>query len=111
MRLALVTGEFPPMQGGVGDYTRQLAREFVRRGIGVMVITSLINDQRSVISQPPLAISYTRFASWRSLTHIATLTRDCDIVHIQYQAEAYGMTPPIHFLPRYLLWKNSGCKV
>ncbi len=142
MKLALVTGEFPPMQGGVGDYTYEIAKEFARRGIMVTVIT----DQRSAVggSSPrrgspvwralraaarsaatrdsarapqsgggdmPYATRTTQYAHWRSLPHISKLTRDYHLVHIQYQAAAYGMTPPIHFLPRYLRWRNARRKV
>jgi glycosyltransferase involved in cell wall biosynthesis len=137
MHLALITGEFHPLQGGVGDYTRELAREFARRGLTVTVITdtratgseqlSVSSEQSSPLHNPPLtihypqsitrkakaplrnppfAIRYTPFASWHSLPHVVNLIRDCDIIHIQYQAAAYGMTPPIHLLPRYLRWRN-----
>jgi glycosyltransferase involved in cell wall biosynthesis len=112
MKLALVSGEFPPMQGGVGDYTHQMALEFAHRGIDVRVVTS--PPQRNPGSSPPsaqhsgqpYALTYTRFPSWRSLSDIHALTRECDIVHIQYQAAAYGLTPPIHLLPRYLRWRQ-----
>ncbi len=128
MRVALISGEFPPMQGGVGDYTRELAREFARRGIEVSVITQ--HERASPQPSPGRGEGEVRtalstlgrgdgsegksfsslhriaFHAFRSLLQIDRLTRDCDIVHIQYQAAAYGMTPPIHFLPRYLRWRN-----
>ncbi len=31
MRVLLITGEFPPMQGGVGDYTHEIARGLAAR--------------------------------------------------------------------------------
>src|SRR5574337_1193637 len=77
MDVTLVGGEFPPMQGGVGDYTRELAREFARRGLRV----------------------------------VERLTRDQPVVHIQYQAAAYGMTAPIHLLPQYLRWRKPARRV
>ena len=33
---------------------------------------------------------------------VHALARGCNLVHIQYQAAAYGMTAPLHTLPRYL---------
>ncbi len=54
MQLALITGEFPPQQGGVGDYTRALASEFARRGLAVTVIT----DQHALGLQPTAANDY-----------------------------------------------------
>jgi hypothetical protein len=32
MHILLISGEFPPMQGGVGDYTREMARAFTAHG-------------------------------------------------------------------------------
>ena len=40
MRIGLVTGEYPPMEGGVGAYTEQLARALAALGHEVHVITS-----------------------------------------------------------------------
>jgi len=38
MRILLISGEYPPMQGGVGDYTREMARSFVTLGHEVWVL-------------------------------------------------------------------------
>src|SRR6266513_2376134 len=40
MRVGLVTGEYPPMQGGVGDFTRQLGQALAGLGVETHVITS-----------------------------------------------------------------------
>ena len=49
MKIGLVTGEYPPQQGGVGDFTRELARALNVLGHEVQVITS-IADQPSPAS-------------------------------------------------------------
>src|SRR5581483_71507 len=46
MRVLFVTGEFPPMQGGVGDCTNEIARALVKRGVEVSVLTT--DDPSSV---------------------------------------------------------------
>ena len=60
MRIGLVTGECPPAQGGVGDFTRELGRELVGLGHEVHVITgewrmangeSQIGNRKSQISK------------------------------------------------------------
>jgi glycosyltransferase involved in cell wall biosynthesis len=134
MKLSIVTGEFPPDQGGVGDYARELAAEFARRSVEVQVITKMaasrsifirsnvpgdsigqpqpgctpdagarVNEAPArVASGPSYTVSHARFRSWRSLPAVRELVRGCDIVHLQYQAAAYGMTAPIHLLPRFL---------
>ena len=40
MRICFVTGEYPPMQGGVGDCTRELGRALLQLGHQVIVLTS-----------------------------------------------------------------------
>ena len=40
MRVMLVTGEYPPDEGGVADYTRCLAEALVAEGVEVVVVTS-----------------------------------------------------------------------
>jgi len=39
MKACLITGEFPPMQGGVGDYTHELSKALADLGVEVHVIT------------------------------------------------------------------------
>ena len=43
VRVLFVTGEFPPMQGGVGDYTRELGLALQDQGCGVHVATSTVD--------------------------------------------------------------------
>ncbi len=40
LQIGLITGEYPPDQGGVGDFTREVARALARQGHGVHVITT-----------------------------------------------------------------------
>ena len=39
MRILFITGEYPAMQGGVGDYTRQLSQALGALGVDVHVLT------------------------------------------------------------------------
>lgn len=115
MRIGLVTGEYPPMQGGVGDFSRELALALATLGHSVHVIT----HARATFAVAPTGQGQAQPAnsaralslrihpvirSWnfQSLFAIRRLARalSLDLLNIQYQAAAYGMTPPIHFLPR-----------
>lgn len=100
MRLLLITGEFPPMQGGVGDYTREIALEFAARGDEVRVLTSSQGTGTGGVDVAPVMPNW----GWRSLASIAAAVREYapQVVHIQYQTGAYGMHPAINFSPRYL---------
>ena len=39
MKIGLITGEYPPQQGGVGDFTRELARALIAAGHEAQVVT------------------------------------------------------------------------
>lgn len=99
MRLGLVTGEFPPRHGGVGDYTHALALALAALGVEVHVITDTrsATRQSSVFSLQPII----RRWSFSSLLQIRSLARRLrlDWLNVQYQAAAFGLGAPIHFLP------------
>ncbi len=107
MKLGLVTGEYPPMQGGVGDYTRELALALTALGTEVHVIC----HQQSAVSRQPSALTtyHSPFAihpiirrwSFPALFQIRSLAQSLNlsILNLQYQAAAFGLSAPIHFLP------------
>jgi len=104
MRVCLVTGEFPPMHGGVGDFTKELGRALAEMGIEVSVITSARattqdagNVHRASCTVHPV-IEKWDWGSWRCIIGLLGEIRP-DIVNIQYQAAAYGMHPAINLLP------------
>ena len=108
MKVCLISGEYPPMQGGVGDYTRELACALLALGVEVHVITSMraaVGGQRSAVSrQQPVVHPHIPRWNWRALLAIQRLLDRLtpDIVHVQYQTAAYGMHPAINFLPLWL---------
>jgi hypothetical protein len=40
LRVLFITGEYPPLEGGVGDFTHLLGQEMARQGAEVGVLTS-----------------------------------------------------------------------
>ncbi len=100
MRVGIVTGEYPPMQGGIGAYTHILAHEMQRQGTGVSIFT----DHRASSIDPDILIM-NWMKSWgiNSLSLINQWAREftADIINIQFQTAAYHMSPWIHFLPRF----------
>jgi glycosyltransferase involved in cell wall biosynthesis len=103
LKIGLVSGEYPPMQGGVGDFTRELATVLAALGNETHVITSAPQPPISNLqsSSPTIHLLTARWG-WPSLWRVRGLVRrlGLEVLNIQYQAAAYGMTPPIHFLPR-----------
>ncbi len=102
MRVLLITGEYSPMQGGVGDYTRELALALSAFGSEVHVFTrgAEQRDENRIVKVHRLPGRW----RWSTLWHVSSLVRSLspDVVHIQYQTAAYGMHPSIHLLPRWL---------
>lgn len=100
MRIGMITGEYPPMQGGVGDYTRELARALLVLGHEIHIIT----DARCTDEYPSSQLTVHPIGTdwgWRSCWNIKKLTDqlDLDLVNIQYQAAAYDLHPAINFFP------------
>jgi glycosyltransferase involved in cell wall biosynthesis len=101
MRILLLSGEYPPMQGGVGDYTRELGAALARQGMEVHVLTSA---QAAQGPEPLTVHPVVARWGWGIGRQAETLARQIqvDVLHIQYQTAAYGMHPAINLLPRRL---------
>lgn len=118
MRIGLVTGEYPPMQGGVGAFTQELAKALADRGHDVHVITSRAarpkaRDRSLWDAREPYDIGYAllhphvRRWRWSALSAIADVAvrYDLDVVNLQFQAAAYDMYVPSMNL---LAWRLHG---
>lgn len=110
MRVLFVTGEFPPMQGGVGDCTKEIALALAADGVEVSVVTSTKAAGQAWDAQAPLhPLAFTfqptvKSWDWSALPLIAKCMRECqaDVVHLQFQTGAFSMHPSIYFLPYFL---------
>jgi len=95
MKIGLISGEFPPMPGGVGDFTRSLAERIRDHGHEVHILS-----RRGSTSE---TLKVSTLSGWGpgSLPAIRSWARQrgLDIVNLQYQTAAYDMSPFIHFLP------------
>jgi glycosyltransferase involved in cell wall biosynthesis len=92
MRVLLITGSFPPMRCGVGDYTFRLASALTQiSGLQVGVLTS-----RAAVSQEsPIGIDLMPLVQawqWRELRTILNAIRSWapDVVHVQFPTLGYG---------------------
>src|SRR5256885_11104 len=102
MRIGLITGEYPPMQGGVGAFSRELAAALVQQGHSLYV---LADRQSQDASEPGVDVTGTiRNWNWASLFQVrrwAHVNR-LDVVNVQYEAAAFHMAPLVHWLPALL---------
>jgi glycosyltransferase involved in cell wall biosynthesis len=100
-----VTGEYPAMQGGVGDYTRRLSQALGALGADVHVLTHVDagDDYLRAPAEPyePTvypALERTGWELWRRTLGMVKRVRPA-VVHIQYQSAAYGLHPAVNYLP------------
>ncbi len=121
LRICMITGEYPPDEGGVADYTACLVRALSEEGLSVDVLTTRrpgrglpeVDGARPDAAAPsPGSPGLGRVAVYRSVRHwhrgamrglgrLIELTGP-DLVHMQYQAAAYGMHLSIHGLTWWL---------
>ncbi len=105
LRILLISGEYPPMEGGVADFTRILGERLAQQGAQVAVLTS---RRAAGAQQGPVAV-YPRIRRWhvpalRTALSELMLSFRPQVVNIQYQTAAYGMRPAINLLPRMWPW-------
>jgi glycosyltransferase involved in cell wall biosynthesis len=107
-RICLITGSYPPLRCGVGDYVSQLARTLAARGNEVHVITSKSAGNggggeivHAVVSR------WTPLAMYRLLRTIRALRPE--VVHMQYPTNGYGYQIGPQAL--VMLCRLSGMKV
>ena len=96
MRIGIITGEYPPMQGGVGAYTRILAQQLSTSGHEVSLF-SAHPAQSDALSIHQITGKW-GIGSLRTIQQWAAKNQ-LDVVNLQFQTAAYGMSPWIHFLP------------
>jgi glycosyltransferase involved in cell wall biosynthesis len=104
--VCFVTGEYPPATGGVADYTALLAAHLQARGCRVAVVTSASGEPVAQWSGDADPVHVVRIRGWgpAAAARIARVVRavDADLVHIQYQAAAYGTYSVLNILPLLL---------
>lgn len=103
MRITQVTGEYPPMRGGVADYTALLSHELRRQGHDVAVLTSV--DVKDQVASEVVRVD-ARVADWGTgfLTSVQQHLDAWrpDVLHLQYQTGAFGMKIGVNVLPLVL---------
>lgn len=97
MRVGVITGEYPPMQGGVGAYSQIIARRFADRGHDVAVFS----DRRAHEDDARITLVTTRAWGPGTLMALRRWAHDyqLDVILLQFETAAFSMSPWIHFLP------------
>ncbi len=99
MRIGIVSGEYPPMKGGVGACSRILAQRLGAAGHDLQIFS----DSRASSDEFPLAAT-SRGWGLQALLTLRSWARQqrLDLVNLQFQTAAFRMSPWIHFLPQFL---------
>jgi glycosyltransferase involved in cell wall biosynthesis len=112
MRILFVTGEYPAMQGGVGDYTRRLSQALGALGADVHVLTHRDAGSDHLRgpgdAYEPTVYPILEGVGWELWRRTLALVRQLlpRVVHIQYQSAAYGLHPAVNYLP----WRLRGVR-
>jgi polysaccharide biosynthesis protein PslF len=108
----MVSGEFPPQHGGLGDYTNLLCQHLVPFGIEVGVVTSKAAGETARGKGFPVAPAVKRWDMfcWPELGK-RIRTMNANVIHVQYQTAAYGLHPAINLLPLALRMAKNPAKV
>ncbi|MBO9308676.1 MAG: glycosyltransferase family 4 protein [Chloroflexi bacterium] len=103
MRIGLITGEYPPMEGGVGAFTHELAAALAALGHEVHILT---HRRAARNSAPNVHVAAeVRDWNWAALTQARRWARRnrLEVINLQYEAAAFGKVAPlVHLLPRCL---------
>ena len=113
LHIMFVTGEYPPMPGGVGAYTHELAKALRSLGVQVTILTAeaACDPETAVHCGGCRVLPVVRhwgWSVWRLAANLAQEAR-CDWLHVQYQTAAFGMHPAINLAPSY--WQRQGFHV
>ncbi|HFC12562.1 MAG TPA: glycosyltransferase [Anaerolineae bacterium] len=118
LKIGLLTGEFPPMQGGVGAFTQALAVALAELGQEIYIISHrearpTDRSYKARELREPIDLGYAKLLArgrkWDGKDNqmIASMVEryELDILNIQYQPAAFNMRrPAINLLP----WRLRG---
>lgn len=105
LRVGLLTGEYPPLRGGIADYCQRLALELrhlgVQLGVEVEVATSPAGRSPTRPEWVLPVVDSWNYSLWPRVRRLAA-ERGWDLLHIQYQPAAYGLRAAVNALPLLL---------
>jgi glycosyltransferase involved in cell wall biosynthesis len=105
-KLLIISGTWPPMPCGIGDYTARLAEHLSKRGLVVHVLTSRAAEElptgesNTGLIVHPLVLKW----DWNILREVRRFifTFKPDAVNIQWPTYAYRRSLAINFLPFFI---------
>ncbi len=108
MKLCFLTGEYPPMQGGVADHTAHLAHALSQMDCEVCILTSTraaAAETGGPVRVFPIITNW-GIGCWQQI-ELFLAAEQPDVLHIQYQAAAFDLAGWINWLPGWLRFLSS----
>lgn len=109
LKITFLTGEYPPMQGGIADHIAALSHHLASLNIESSILISRRwqeTAQESAGAAPALAPVHPIISQWgrRCWPEILGFlhTHRPDVLHIQYQAAAFDLGGWVNWLPLFL---------
>jgi glycosyltransferase involved in cell wall biosynthesis len=112
LKVLMITGSFPSVKCGIGDYTCFVCNEMAVQGADVSVLTSSylgIKAQHRIINVMPAVTGWGAMNSGRILAEIRKA--DPDIVHMQYPNLEYKKNLSTNLLPFMIKQKLPHIKI
>jgi glycosyltransferase involved in cell wall biosynthesis len=103
LTLALITGTWPPMLCGVGDYTSMLCEHLSRLGVKVHVITSRqarrdLRLEGSNLLEVHSVVDRWNYDAWRVVRRLLASLKP-DVINLQWPTAEYGRSLWVNLLP------------
>jgi glycosyltransferase involved in cell wall biosynthesis len=115
MNVTFLTGEYPPMQGGIADHTAYLAKHLTSLGVTSSVLTSRRWTAVGPADESDHAVVHPVLPDWSWRCWSATARflgyNEPDVLHIQYQAAAFDLTGWVNWLPWYLQKRRKNTRI
>ncbi|GIK42785.1 MAG: glycosyl transferase family 1 [Chloroflexota bacterium] len=123
MKVVFLTGEYPPMQGGIADHTAYLAQHLAPLGIHSSILITrhwreiqasrgfaFSSDQSSDLPIIQPSIPNWGWRCWPGIVSFLQIHQP-DVLHIQYQAAAFDLGGWINWLPWYLKRRRISTRI
>jgi GT2 family glycosyltransferase/glycosyltransferase involved in cell wall biosynthesis len=109
--ICLLTAEYEPNAGGVGDYTKVLGQYLTENNL-VRVLTTAQKAMGESRFGALRVVRRVKQWNWSCLPEISRELRQrpAAVINIQYQTGAYRMHPAVNFLPLFLRWRCGAAR-
>lgn len=96
MKVAMVTGSYPPQRCGIGDHAERLAQTLIAEGLTVEVLTTRC-EERSAPGLVRYEVDNWKRGNWRCAIEWLG-DQSYDVAHLQYPGRDYGHGPELAWL-------------